>query len=349
MQYQKIVNSKGEMVEAPALLNERELSVTERLSNALTNDFGYSVDITTLTAVLRTVSEQKFYQIPFAEYMPVRVDTNAAWAEDLLAFRSFVVGGDFEKGYVKSGEEGRLASTDAAIDSVRVPIRTWAKELSWAIPQIGEASRTGVWDIISAKEKSRKMNWDLGLQKVSFLGSSDGTMTGALNMGGVTINTTIITKSISSMTYTELNALPGAMLAAYQTNSNYTAYPDFLWVPQSDYNSLATYDTEYRNLTKLQVLENAFRTTTRNPNFQILPLAYASATMSDGRLTKDRYVLGRYDEDSFRFEIPVDYTVTVANTIEGWTFRNVGFGQHSSVLCLRPQEFLYMDLTASGE
>ena len=346
--YQKIMNSKGEFVEAPSLLNERELAVTERLSNAISTDFGYVVDITTLTAILRTVSEQKFYQIPFADYVPTRVDTSTAWAEELLAFRSFVVGGAFEKGYVKSGEEGRLASTDAAIDSVRAPVRTWAKELSWAIPQIGEASRTGVWDIVEAKERSRKMNWDLGIQRAVFLGSSDGVMNGALNMPGVTINTTLLTTGIASLTSAQMNALPGAMLAAYQTNANYTAYPDFLWVPQDDYNQLATYDTEYRNKTRLEVLQDAFRVTTRNPNFQILPLAYAVSTMSDGVLSKNRYVLGRYDENSFRFEIPVDYTVTVANTIEGWTFRNVGFGQHSSVLALRPQEFLYIDVTPAA-
>jgi hypothetical protein len=54
----------------------------------------------------------------------------------------------------------------------------------------------------------------------------------------------------------------------------------------------------------------------------------------------------RYDEDVARFEIPVDYTVTVPNSIEGWTIRNVGYGQHSGVLDARPQEILYMDLTA---
>lgn len=345
MQYQKIMNAKGELVEAPALLNDRELAVTERMTNALSTDFGYAVDITTLTAILRVVSEQKFYQIPIADYMPVKVDTNTAWAEELLAFRSFVVGGQFEKGYVKSGEEGRLASTDAAVSAIRAPIRTWAKELSWAIPQIGEASRTGVWDIVEAKERSRKTNWDLGIQRVAFLGSSDGVMTGALNMPGVTIKTEILPAPIAQLSTEQLNALPGNMLAAYQINSNYTAYPDFLWVPQEDYNALATYDTQYRNKTRLEVLQDAFRITTRNPNFQILPLAYASAAQSDGVLATNRYVLGRNDENSFRFEIPVDYTVTVANTIEGWTFRNVGFGQHSSVLPLRPQEFLYIDVT----
>ena len=73
-----------------------------------------------MTAVLRDVAQQKFYQIPVADYLPVRVGTEAAWAEDILMFRSFQVGGDFEKGYIETANEGRLASTDAALDAIRV-------------------------------------------------------------------------------------------------------------------------------------------------------------------------------------------------------------------------------------
>ena len=56
----------------------------------------------------------------------------------------------------------------------------------------------------------------------------------------------------------------------------------------------------------------------------------------------------RYDEEVARFEIPVDYTVTVPNSIEGWTIRNVGYGQHSGVLTARPQEILYLDKTENS-
>lgn len=340
-----IMNSNGEKVQASSMLNSIELTASERLSNAIEAQTGYVVDITTLTAVLKTVSEQKFYTIPFAKYVPVKVNEGTAWADRVLAFRSFISGGDFEKGYINQGNQVRLATTDAAIDAKSVEVRTWAKELSWSIPEIAEASRTGVWDVVAAKEKSRVTNWQLGIQKTIFLGSKDGVLEGALNMSEVTVNTTLVTSSLSTMTTAQLNTFAASVLGAYQENNNYTAYPDFLWVPQSDYNGLATYTSEFTLLSRKQILEQAFKEVT-GKDFKILPLAYGQASLSDGKLTADRYVLGRYDEEAIRFDIPVDYTATVANSFDGFTFHNVGYGQHSGILSLRPQEFLYMDVTA---
>ncbi len=336
-----IMNAHGEKVAAESLLNDAELSEAEMLSNAVSQK-GYNIDVTTLTAVLKTVAEQKFYEIPFADYVPVRVGEGTAWASNITAFRSFATGGDFEKGYIDQGNSVRLSTTDAAVDALTVPVKTWAKELSWSLPEIAEASRTGVWDIVQAKERSRKLNWDLGLQKTVFLGSKDGVLEGALNMSGVTTNTALITAPLSTMTTEQLNTFAAKVLDAYQANNNYTAYPDFLWVPQSDYNGLATYTSQFTLKSRKSILEEAIASIT-GKEFKILPLAYAIATRSDGKLTKDRYVLGRYDEQTVRFDIPVDYTATVGNSIEGFTFRNVAYGQHSGVLSLRPQEFFYMD------
>ncbi len=340
-----IRNAKGEKVEAATLLNDKELAQSEIMTNAV-EQMGYNIDITTMTAVLKTVAEQKFYEIPFADYVPTRVGDGTAWASNITAFRSFVTGGDFEKGYINQGNQVRLSTTDAAVDALTVANRSWAKELSWSIPEVAEAARTGVWDIVTAKEKSRKKNWDLGLQKTVFLGSSDGVLKGALNMEEVTVNTSLLTAKLSAMSAEQLQAFASQMLEAYQANNGYTVYPDFLWVPMSDYNGLATFVTQYSVMySRKEFLEKAFRETT-GKDFKIRPLAYGMATRSDGRLTNDRYVLGTYDEESMRFDIPVDYTVTVPNSIDGFTMHNVGYGQHSGILSLRPQEFLYFDLKA---
>ena len=337
-----ILNSKGERVEAASLLTDQELSQAEYLQNGAAHQFGYNIDVTTLTAVLKTVAEQKFYEIPFAEYVPVRVGEGTAWASNITAFRNFVTGGDFEKGYIDQGNGSRLATTDAAVDALTIPVKTWAKELTWSLPEIAEASRTGVWDIVAAKEKSRKKNWDLGIQKTVFLGSADGALKGALNLSDVTVNTTLVTAPISEMTVAQINEFAAKLLEAYQANNNYTAYPDYIMVPQSDYNGMGSYVSNYMLRTRKEILETAVSGITGKA-FRILPLAYAMATRSDGKLSYNRYVLGRYDEEVVRFDIPVDYTVTVANSIEGFTFRNVGYGQHSGVLSLRPQEMLYLD------
>jgi hypothetical protein len=156
-------------MEIEKLMNDREIAFAEKLTNAISEQYGYQVPMTTLTAVLRDVAEQKFYQVPVADYLPVRVGTEAAFAEDILMFRSFQVGGDFEKGYIETANEGRLASTDAALDAIRVKTRLWAKELNWSIADVAKAAKTGVWDIVTQKEKSRKTNWDLGIQKNCFL------------------------------------------------------------------------------------------------------------------------------------------------------------------------------------
>lgn len=338
-----IKNSKGEMVEAASFLNDRENALAEKLTNAISEQYGYLVPMTTLTAVIRSVAEQKFYTIPISDYMPVRVGTEAAWAEDLLMFRSFQVGGDFEKGYIETANEGRLASTDAALDAIRVPVRTWAKELNWSIADVAKAARSGVWDLVTQKEKSRRTNWDLGIQKTAFLGSRDGTLEGLATLSDVTVDTTLVPDNISEMTDAQFTAFVGGLVGAYLQNNNYTQLPNRLYIPLSDYVALnnAT-SVQFPIKSKMEYLRDALRATA-GQDFEIKPLAYLQASQSDGKLTTDRYILMRYDEDVARFEIPVDYTVTVPNSIEGWTIRNVGYGQHSGVLDARPQEILYLD------
>lgn len=346
---EKFVNSKGEVIESASMLNEREIACAEKLTNAISEQYGYLVPMTTLTAVLRDVAQQKFYQIPVADYLPVRVGTEAAWAEDILMFRSFQVGGDFEKGYIETANEGRLASTDAQLDAIRVKARVWAKELNWSLADVAKAAKTGVWDLVTQKEKSRRTNWDLGIQKTAFLGSKDGVMEGLATLSDVTVNTTLIPAAINEMTDAQFQTFAQKIIAAYLANNNYTAMPNRLYIPQSDYVALATATSvTFPIKSKIEYLRDVLKAATNQQDFEIKPLAYLQVAQSDGKLSVDRYILMRYDEDVARFEIPVDYTVTVPNTLEGWTIRNVAYGQHSGVLDARPQEILYMDLTAGS-
>lgn len=345
-----ILNSKGEKVEVASFFkNDEELAKAQRLENAVSEQMGYQVPLTTLTAIIRGVAEQKFYQIPVADYMPVRVGTEAAWADDVLMFRSFQIGGDFEKGYIETATEGRLASVNATLDGIRVPARVWAKEIAYSIADVQKAARTGIWDYVTQQEKARKTNWDLGIQKTAFLGSKDGTMEGLLNLSDVTVNTSLIPASLSEATDAQLQAFAGNVLNAYQQNNNYTAYPNRLYIPTDDYNGLAVAtSTTFPIKSKMEYLLDVFKATTMNADFKILPLAYLMPANSDGKLSAPRYVLFRYDEDVARFEIPVDYTTTVPNSYDGWTIRNVGYGQHTGVLDARPQEILYMDVASSS-
>ena len=332
----KILNSKGE----PILLNKREELVANHLQRQV-NALGYEINITTLTTIVKKVTEQKFFEIAPADYLPVRVG-EGAWSSNLVTYRSYQLGEDFSTGVINTGgNSSRLAQGDAGVDSVTVKVRNWAKGISWSIFDLELAAKSGNWDLVTAKEKARKRNWDLGIQKVAFLGlSGDSSVLGLYNQVGVTNNTTAITAPIKGLTAANLNTLLGTLVEAYRANCNRTAYPTHFIIPESDYNGLASLtDAAFPIKTKLQVLEEAFQLVCRNKNFKILPNAYGDSVYSG--LGVQRYALLNYDEESLRMDIPVDYSNTLANSIDNFNFQNVGYGQFTGVQAYRPAELLY--------
>jgi hypothetical protein len=74
-------------------------------------------------------------------------------------------------------------------------------------------------------------------------------------------------------------------------------------------------------------------------------VAYAnkSRNASITGLNKNRYTLLNFNEQSIRMDIPVQYTSTLMNTINGFNFQNVGYGQFTGVQTYRPLETLYFD------
>jgi hypothetical protein len=342
-----ITNSKGE----PIVLNEQEqyhAQYTQRLVNErFGNSLGYEIPITTLTTIMKKITEQKFFEIAPADYMPVRVG-EGAWSAQLTTYRSFVMGDQFETGVINTGgNNSRLAVADAGVDALNIKVFNWAKTIGWSIFDLELAAKSGNWDLVTAKEKARKKNWDLGIQRVAFLGARGDNLTGGaclglLNQAGVNVNTTIIQKPISEMTTTELKAFTAAVIEAYRSNCQRTAFPTHFIVPESDYNGLASMaSADFPIKSVLELLEGMFKTITRNADFKILPLAYADAAYNAAEINKQCYVLLKYDEESVRMDIPVDYTNTLANSIDNFSFQNVGYGQFTGVLAYRPLEMLY--------
>jgi hypothetical protein len=346
----QILNSLGQ----PIVLNARELArataLQAQFDNELRNALGADISITTLTAISKRVVEQKFFQIAPAEYMPVRVG-EGAWSDQIMTYRDFNLAADFETGNINTAaSDSRLAEADAGVDAVFNPIINWAKQLSWTIMDLNMAAKSGNWDLVTSKERARKKNWDLGIQRIAFLGSrSDSRVMGLLTQTGVNSNTAIITEYISGMSPSEFATFVQTIVEAYRSNAVRTAYPTHFVMPEGDYNGLATpVSADFPNVTKLQYLLDAFKLITRNPNFQIMPCAYADqANNADvSGLNKNRYSLYNYDEDTLRMDIPVDYTNTLQNTINGFQFQNVGYGQYTGVLAYRPLEMLYFDWAA---
>ncbi len=340
----EILNDDGK----PVILNDREERVVNHNQQIL-NSLGYEVNLTSLTAISKRITEQKFFQVAPADYMPIVVG-EGTWSAELLTYRSFQLGGDFETGIVNTGsDDARLARADAGVDSITVPITNWIKEIGWSIFDLQMASKSGNWDLVTAKERARKMNWDLGIQRVAFLGLQSNTnVYGLLTQPDVNNNTGLITGYINAMNATDFNALLAQIIGDYQTNAVYTAMPTHFIIPQTDYNGLASFpDASFPLKTKLDLLLEAFKVITMNPNFKILPVAYAdkanNSTVSG--LNKNRYTLLRYDPDSIRMDIPLDYTNTMANTINGMQYQNAGYGQFTGVKAYRPLEMFYFDWT----
>lgn len=332
---EKILNSKGE----PIVLNAMEQRVAD-YNQKIMNALGFEINITTLTAISKKVTEQKFFEVAPADYIPVRVG-EGSFMQHLTTYRSFNLSDDFATGLINlAGNNSRLAQADAGVDSLTINIENWGKEINWTIFALQQAAQSGNWDLVTAKEKARKKDWDLGIQKVAFLGLPNTSVLGLLNQSGVTNNLSVITQPIKNMTSAQLKVFTNAVLDAYRTNNARTAWPTHFVIPESDYLGLAgPSSADFPLKSVLAVLEETFQVMTKNKNFKILPLAYADSAYNS--LGVQRYALYNSDEESLRMDIPLDYTNTLANSVNNFQFTNVGYGQFTGVLAYRPLELMY--------
>lgn len=339
----EVLNEAGD---AQIVLTDHEEALANR-NQEICNSFGFEINITTLTAISKRVTEQKFFEIMPADYMAVRVG-EGAWSSNIVTYRSFTTGGDFEQGNINTGSgNARLASSGTAVDSITVPVVNWAKQIDWTLFDIELAARSGNWDLITSLEVSRKQNWDLGIQKIAFLGSlSTPNVYGLLTQPNVNSNTSLIGSYLSTMDAATFTTFVAGVYGAYRTNCNFTAKPDKFIMPEIDFDGMAApYSATYPNISKFDYLLKAFQLVTGNKNFQILPCAYADEVNNAGFIGKNRYTLTNGNPDSLRMDIPVNYTNTLQNTLNGFQYQNVGYGQYTGAKAYRELETLYFDFT----
>lgn len=331
----KILNTKGEEI----VLTKQEQMVCNENDRKL-NALGFEIPTTTLTQILKKVSEQKLFEIAPADYVPVKVG-EGAFSDFLLKYRSFSLGDDFSTGIVSmGGGNSRLASVGTGVDSVTVAVKNWAKEHGWSLFELQQAARAGNWDLITSLEKSRKQNWDLGIQRLAFLGlKNDSSVLGLLNQS-VTNNTALITAPISLMSPVDLKAFLAGLLDAYRANCKRTAWPTHFVIPESDYLGLAApASSDFPIRSTLSLLEETLQIMTRNKGFKVLPLAYGDVAYNELGVT--RYAFYNADEDSMALNIPVDYTSTLANSVNNFQFQSAAYGQFSGLAMYRPDELMY--------
>lgn len=307
---------------------------------------GYQIAIDTLTFIKKQVTEQKFYEIAPADYLPIAVG-DGAFAQNILTNLVVNASGDFEAGIINQGSANdRLAMADTGIASKTMRVVNWAKAVGYSVFEIEQALQANNWDIIESKHRARKKNWDLGIQKVAFLGSlTDGTnVPGLLTQSTVNSDISTITKTISSMSTSEFAAFVAAVIAAYQSNCVYTAMPTHFLIPQDDWVGLATpLSTVYPSISKLEYLKKAFNEIVPG-GVTLMPLVYSiPAYNTTYSVNKHRYVMYRKDPETLRMDIPVDYTVTQPNTYNNFQFQDAAYGQFTGVGVYRPLEVLYFD------
>lgn len=316
------------------------------------SSLGYRYTMQTTTLIQPRISQQKFYTIPFANYIPVRVG-QGAYLEDIKTNVQYDSSGDFESGIQGTASNTRISTVSTGLAPVTYKIKTWVGGFQYSVLELEKALRADGWNVQEAKHKALQRRWQLGLQRVAFLGSyTDNTgVPGLLSNASVNVNTTTITKNISSMNYTEFAALVAALMQDYFSNSNSTEYPTHFAIPQSDWNGLAVpVNPQFPVAGSMMIdyLLAAFKKVTGNENFVIYPVAYADQANNLGvwtALGTYRYCLYRKDEETAVMDVPLDLTELAPNTSDNFNWNGVAYGQFTGVQIIRIPEFRYYDHT----
>ena len=309
------------------------------------NNSAYKQTIDTLTFIDSKIIEQKFYEIKnIPDFVDIETGRGGV-SETIMNYSTFDTVGGFETGNFGSGVDfEKTASADIVIDTKTFYRQAWKKSVTYNLFDVSQANQAKVINIIEGKLKARKKNWDLGIQETIFLGSKENeNITGLLNNDSVNVDTTSITKSLSSMSAEEFNNFIATIPNKFYLNANRTCMFNRMIIPASDYNGLASQmSATFPMKTKLEVLEEAFKATVAGygeTDFKILPLGYADASMNGKN--KNIYVLYRKDIDTLIYDLALDYTTTAFNTLNSFDFCNIAYGMYGSVNILRPQEVLY--------
>lgn len=329
-----------------------ELSAEEqRVMNGLdaqAAQLGLNVDFPYLTHILADISRQKFTKIALTDYAPVSVG-EGAWAPAYVKNLSIGSGDSFESGFISTGADAtRLAEVKAQMGTMSFPIRVWAKKASWDIPSI-KKSALAKYDIVAETEFQRKKNWDLGNQKIFFVGDTEQGLGGLLTNDKVTVNTSIIgsEQGFSGMDESEYQVAIGKIMTAYDMNCNYTAIPDRFVIPAWDYTGMASAaSSTFPMITKLEYLNNMFKQQTGRDDFKILKCPYASKGFAG--LAKSTWALYESDPSALRYMIPVQYTSTLYNSVDNFFFQSVAYGEVGGMHIYYPNQVLYLQSTNSA-
>lgn len=345
-----ITNSAGAQEAVP--LNRGELTELRSLWNAAgdidTASAAYKYTIDTLTSLSVGTVEQKFYEVTPSEYLPIRVNA-MGWNDTVNQKIEFIGGAPFESWSTGVGNgESRSPSVEAGLSNKSYTADMVSANVTWNRNEIEQAAITNDWDPVASKIRALKKAYDLGFQERAFLGSIQNPTAykGLIVNSEITVNTSLITVPISTMTYSQLDTLIAGLISAYFTQTNSTAMPDTFLLPYTDFLGLQTAYPSAAGVVypvpRIEYLTRALKAATQNPNFEIKPLAYCDATRNTiAGLNKQVYMLyKRNDASTLRIDVGVPLYTGPVSTADGFVFTTRAVSKFTGVQIYRPLELL---------
>ena len=349
--FHSIMNSKyGADYELSSLKWAKSLSLNNANGDIASSSLGYNYLVDKMAYIRSAIIEQTFFEVAPSEYVDIMVG-EGAWASDIVTNLTIQSGSKFEDGNIKTGgHTARQNVADASVVPFHMPVMTWQFGSEWTIADVQMAALSGNWNVIEMKHRARKKIYDLGIQKVAFLGLAENLddFPGLYTQPNVNSNTSLITEKLSGMTAAELNTVAAGMVEAFRSNCNRTAWPTDWLVPEDDFLGLASQMSEtYPMRTKLEVLEIAFKGMIPGGKAQIRPMSYGMPDHNKNYINVGtgytRHIVYKRDPESVLMEIPVDFFVTAPGTFNNFNFQDAGVAQYSGVGAFKPLEMLYFD------
>lgn len=327
---------------------KNQFRVNNAVAFANPNTIGLEQNLTTLTQLLANVQRQKFYTLngqALTDFIPIEMGTGA-YARQLTQFAVAQVGDNFETGIVQPGNAiNKDANVDIAVDTISIRNNFWRMKYQ-ATNEIVRMAQVNqeTFSYIEEQERARLRTFQLGIQKVAFLGTEDGLNEGLLNLSGVTVNSTIMPANFANMTTQQLVNFATTAMSTYFALTNSTVFPNTMVIPTSDLAGLATYisSTYPVGETRKEFLERAFKAAGAPADFKILHTVYNQTAGVGGNA---RYVLYNRDADTLTMYLPKPYTPYPLYPVGSLDMISDAEAQFTGVWAKRPQEILYMDLS----
>ena len=296
-------------------LEEHKNMMRKNLSGVVRNSgvgatVGLEQIISTTTEIISGVVGTLFYELngqKLSDFVPIEVG-KGAYATNLLQYAITYKANAGKQGIVNPFSNGiaKDANSTLQVGTFTMPNNfwRWTYEVSNELVNIARVNAE-TFSTIDENERARKKVWDLMLQDAWFNGLSDGKSYGLLNQPNVTINTTLITAKLSAMTDAQFQTFVASAPNVFGANSSYTLNFNRFLMPTSDYLSLVQPFGQF-GLTRLKVLEDAFKSATGNNDFKIVHAKYCDTANAGGNGA--RYVFYNADADNICSYLPVPYT-----------------------------------------